>query len=139
MVKRLSFVVVLLLVIFGGVFGWWYHQQQQKAAARKPPPPAVVAVTEVREETWPSYLNAVGSLVAVAGIDVTNEVPGKVSALRFESGAVAKEGQLLIELDATAEGRSRNAATSPTAICPKQQQSVPKTGLTTRLTAESDR
>ena len=103
MVKRLSLVIVLLLVIFGAVFGWKYHQIQQGMAARKPPPPPVVAVTEVREETWPSYLGAVGSLVAVAGIDVTNEVPGKVSALKFESGAVAKEGQLLIELDATAD------------------------------------
>jgi len=103
MVKRLSLVFLLLLVIFGAVFGWWYYQLQQKMAARKPPPPAVVAVTQVREETWPSYQNAVGSLVAVAGIDVTNEVPGKVSALKFESGAIAKEGQLLIELDATAD------------------------------------
>jgi membrane fusion protein (multidrug efflux system) len=103
MLKRLSLVVLLLLVIFGAVFGWWYHQMQQKMAARKLPPPAVVAVTQVREETWPSHQNAVGSLVAVAGIDVTNEVPGKVSALKFESGAIAREGQLLIELDATAD------------------------------------
>ena len=103
MVKRLLLVVVLLLAIFGAVFGWKYHQMQQGMAARKPPPPPVVAVTEVREETWPSHLGAVGSLVAVAGIDVTNEVPGKVSALKFESGAIAKEGQLLIEIDATAD------------------------------------
>ena len=70
MVKRLSLVIVLLLVIFGAVFGWKYHQIQQGMAARKPPPPPVVAVTEVREETWSSYLGAVGSLVAVAGIYV---------------------------------------------------------------------
>jgi membrane fusion protein (multidrug efflux system) len=103
MLKRLFVVVVLLLVVFGGVFGLWYQQMQQKAAARKPPPPATVAVSEVREETWPTYLGAVGSLAPVAGIDVTNEVPGKVSAIRFESGAFAKEGQLLIELDASAD------------------------------------
>lgn len=103
MIKRLLFVVVLLLVVFGAVFGWKYHQIQQGMASRKPPPPAVVAMTEVREETWESHLSAVGSLVAAAGIDVTNEVPGKVSALRFESGALAKEGQLLIELDASAD------------------------------------
>jgi membrane fusion protein (multidrug efflux system) len=103
MLKRLLLVVVLLLAIFGAVFGWKYHQIQQGMAARKAPPPPVVAVTEVREETWATHLRAVGSLVAVAGIDVTNEVPGKVSALKFESGALAKEGQLLIELDATAD------------------------------------
>lgn len=103
MVKRLLLVIVLLLVVFGLVFGWKYHQVQQSMAGRKPPPPAVVAVAEVREETWPAFLSAVGSLAAVAGIDVTNEVPGKVSALKFESGALAQEGQLLIELDASAD------------------------------------
>ena len=103
MLKRLLLVLLLLVAIFGLVFGWKYHQIQQSMAARKPPPPAVVAVTEVREETWPAYLSAVGSLVAVAGIDVTNEVPGKVSAIEFESGATVKEGQPLIELDATAD------------------------------------
>jgi membrane fusion protein (multidrug efflux system) len=103
MLKRLLLVLLLLVAIFGLVFGWKYHQIEQSMASRQPPPPAVVAVTEVREETWPAYLSAVGSLVAVAGIDVTNEVPGKVSALKFESGAVVKEGQLLIELDATAD------------------------------------
>lgn len=103
MLKRLVVVVVLLLAVFGGVFGLWYQQMQQKAAARKPPPPATVAVSEVREETWPTYLGAVGSLAPVAGIDVTNEVPGKVSAIRFESGAFAEAGQLLVELDASAD------------------------------------
>jgi membrane fusion protein (multidrug efflux system) len=103
MLKRLLVVVALLLVIFGGVFGLWYQQMQQKAAAHKPPPPAAVAVSEAREETWPTYLGAVGSLAPVAGIDVTNEVPGKVSAIRFESGALATEGQLLIELDASSD------------------------------------
>jgi len=102
MIKRIL-IVLLLLALFGIVFGWKYHQIQHAMAQRQAPPPPVVAVSEAREETWPSYLSAVGSLVAVAGIDVTNEVPGKVSAIRFESGAVVKEGQPLLELDATAD------------------------------------
>jgi membrane fusion protein (multidrug efflux system) len=101
MLKRLLIVLVLIAAIFGGVFGWKYHQIQRDMAARMPPPPPVVAVTEAREEQWQPFLSAVGSLKAVAGIDVTNEVPGKVSAIHFESGQVVKQGQPLLDLDAT--------------------------------------
>ncbi|MCU0766776.1 MAG: efflux RND transporter periplasmic adaptor subunit [Gammaproteobacteria bacterium] len=103
MLKRLLFVLVLLAVTVGGVFGWKYHQMQQAAAGRKPPPPPVVAVTAVRQEDWRPFLTTVGSVVATAGIDVTNEVPGKVSRIQFESGETVKEGQPLLQLDDAAD------------------------------------
>ena len=103
MLKRLLIVLVLIAVLLGGAFGWKYHQIQRDMAARTPPPPPVVAVTEAREEVWQPFLSAVGSLEAVAGIDVTNEVAGKISALHFESGQVVKPGQPLLDLDATAD------------------------------------
>ncbi len=99
MLKRLAFVLVLLSVTVGGVFGWKYLQMQQAAAGRKPPPPPVVAVTEVRQEEWRPFLTTVGTVVATAGIDVTNEVPGKVSRIHFESGDAVTEGQPLLQLD----------------------------------------
>jgi membrane fusion protein (multidrug efflux system) len=103
MLRRLFLVLVLLGVILGGLFGWKYHATQQSAAGRQAPPPPVVAVTEVRAESWQPYLAAVGTLVAAAGIAVNNEVAGKVSAIRFESGQEVKVGQVLIELDAVAD------------------------------------
>jgi membrane fusion protein, multidrug efflux system len=103
MLKRLLLVLFLLVVIFGLVFGWKYQQIQRAAAARQLPPPPVVAVTQVRQEQWQPVLSSVGSLVAAAGIDVTNEVPGKVSAIRFESGGTVTAGEVLIDLDATSD------------------------------------
>lgn len=103
MFKRLLFVLVLLAVTVGGVFGWKYLQMQQAAAGRKPPPPPVVAVTEVRQEDWRPFLTTVGTVVATAGIDVTNEVPGKVSRIHFESGEAVEEGQPLLQLDDAAD------------------------------------
>jgi membrane fusion protein (multidrug efflux system) len=103
MLKRLVLVVVLLGVVLGGLFGWKLHQTRQAALAAGPPPPPVVAVTEVREETWQPYLSAVGSLAAVAGVAVTSEVSGKVSAIHFESGQEIRPGQLLLDLDADAD------------------------------------
>lgn len=99
MFKRLFLVLVLLAATVGGVFALKYQQMQRAAAARQAPPPTTVAVTEVRQETWRPFLTTVGSVVAVAGIDVTNEVPGKVSKLHFESGEAVTEGQPLLQLD----------------------------------------
>lgn len=67
------------------------------------PQPPVVAATEVKRESWQPYLTAVGSLVAVAGIDISNELAGKVKAIHFESGQSIKQGQLLVEIDASTE------------------------------------
>jgi membrane fusion protein (multidrug efflux system) len=41
----------------------------------------------------------VGSLVAIAGIEVTSEVGGQVKAIHFQSGESVKQGELLLELD----------------------------------------
>jgi membrane fusion protein (multidrug efflux system) len=42
-------------------------------------------------------------LVAVAGIDVSSEVAGKVKAIHFESGQSVQRGQLLVELDSSTD------------------------------------
>jgi membrane fusion protein (multidrug efflux system) len=103
MIKRLFVVLLLLGAIFGGL-GWLKYQQIQRTmSGRKPPPPPVVAVTEVREVSWQPYLSAVGSVVAVAGISVSNEVGGVVRSIHFESGQPISKGKPLIDLDATAD------------------------------------
>ncbi|MGR9051468.1 MAG: efflux RND transporter periplasmic adaptor subunit [Gammaproteobacteria bacterium] len=74
--------------------------QMQKAMSNiQPPPPAVVAVTEVRQDEWLTTLPAVGNIVAVFGVDVTNEIAGLVKNIHFDSGQHVEKGQLLLELD----------------------------------------
>ena len=63
----------------------------------------MVAVTEVKQEWWQPYLTSVGSLVAVAGVDVSNELAGKVTAIQFESGQSVRKGQLLVKLDTSTD------------------------------------
>ncbi|MCG6886705.1 MAG: efflux RND transporter periplasmic adaptor subunit [Proteobacteria bacterium] len=103
MIKRLLLLLIVIVLIFGGLFGWKYLQIRQAMQSRKPPPPPVVAVTRVAQEKWQPYLSAVGSLTAVAGIDISNEIAGKVTAIHFESGNAATQGQLLIELDTSSD------------------------------------
>ena len=99
MILRLFLILLFLGAILGGIFGWKHYQQQQQAAMQGPPPPPVVASARVEPETWGPRLTAVGSLVAVQGIDVANEVPGLVREIKFESGLMVKAGDVLVQID----------------------------------------
>ena len=100
MVMRLILVALVLAGIFGGIFGWKQHTSQQMAAAQAAGlPPPVIAAASVQHETWQPFIQVVGSLVAVAGIEVTSEVSGQVSAIHVSSGEPVKQGDLLVELD----------------------------------------
>jgi membrane fusion protein (multidrug efflux system) len=103
MLKRVFLALLLLALFLGTVFGLKYRQQQQAAGQHMAPPPAVVAVTTVREDDWRPQLNAVGSLVAAQGIEVSNEVAGVVSTIHFESGQAVRKGDALLDLDTTAD------------------------------------
>lgn len=103
MIKRLFLVLILSGLIFGGMFALKFYRIDQAERQRQLPPPEVVAVTEVNVDEWQAYLSTVGSLVAVAGIDISNEIAGKVRALYFESGHSVRKGQLLIELDTSTD------------------------------------
>jgi membrane fusion protein (multidrug efflux system) len=90
-------------LLFGGLFGWKFLQISEAIKNIPIPPPAVVAATHVLRNEWQSTLTGVGSLVAVAGIDVNSEVAGKVKSIHFESGQNIQKGQLLIELDTSTD------------------------------------
>lgn len=104
MIKRLVLVILLLALIFGGIFGWKYWQMQRTQALQsQPAPPATVSSAPVMTMHWQPTLSAVGSLVAVNGIDVTTEVAGKIEEIRFKSGERVAKGEVLVSLDSTVD------------------------------------
>ena len=74
-----------------------------KAMKKAGPPPEVVGTTPAEQQTWEGTLTAVGSVVAAKGVALSNDAPGMVTHLYFESGAAVKQGQVLVELDANVE------------------------------------
>ena len=100
MFTRLVLVALFLAAVFGGIFFWKQQAAQQAAAAQAGgPPPAVIAAAPVAREQWQPYLQVVGSLSAVAGIEVTSEVGGQIRAIHVNSGESVTQGDLLVELD----------------------------------------
>jgi membrane fusion protein, multidrug efflux system len=67
------------------------------------PPPEVVATALARKQTWEATLSAVASVVSARGVAVSNDAPGIVSRLRFDSGDSVKQGDILVELDTSVE------------------------------------
>ncbi len=102
---RLGLVIGFLVVVFGGVFGWQAfvaHMTDQFIASYEPPP-VTVAATQVTREEWQPKISAVGGLHAIQGVEISSETPGKVVSLDFASGSSVSAGDLLVQLDATAE------------------------------------
>ena len=96
------------LVVIGVLAGTKFAQISSlirfgKAAQAAGPPPEAVGAEVAKGAEWESLLESVGSVAAGRGVTISNEVPGLVRAIRFDSGAKVRPGQVLVELDASVE------------------------------------
>lgn len=74
-----------------------------KAAEAAGPPPESVGSSIARADTWETTIPATGSVESFKGVALSLEVAGTVSAIRFESGATVKKGDILVELESKVE------------------------------------
>ena len=100
-------VIVLLLIIFGSIGGYLYNRFSTLAAMDFTPPPVTIAVSTATRETWPTRLEAVGTIRAVQGVELTSETSGEITDIRFDSGQNVEAGQLLVVLNDEVELASR--------------------------------
>ena len=73
------------------------------AAMAAGPPPEVVGTREAKQETWENRLFSVGTIAPARGVTVSNDAPGVVGAIKFQSGQTVHKGQILVELDSRVE------------------------------------
>lgn len=97
-----------MILVAGAIFGGlaFTKQRQFEEMSAKfsiPPPPTHVAVTSVMRKSWPRTIAGTGSLTAVQDAFVTNEVPGIVAALNFESGQTVSTGDPLVTLESSVD------------------------------------
>jgi membrane fusion protein (multidrug efflux system) len=100
MIKRMIFMLIAVGLVLGGIFGFQAFKAKMiaQAMAGLANPPQTVSTIAASAQQWTSDIEAVGSLRAVNGANLSSQVAGIVSALHFESGADVKKGDLLIEL-----------------------------------------
>ena len=99
--------IVLLLIIFGTIGGYLYQRFSALASMDFSPPPVTIAVAKAQEQSWKQILNAVGTIQAVRGIELTSETSGEVTDIRFKSGNRVEMGQVLVVLNDEVEKASR--------------------------------
>ncbi|HEX3770933.1 MAG TPA: efflux RND transporter periplasmic adaptor subunit [Polyangiaceae bacterium] len=74
-----------------------------KQMEKSGPPPETVSSAPAQNQDWEGTLSAVGSITAAKGVVLSNDSPGVVSRIHFESGAVVRQGQVLVDLDSSVE------------------------------------
>lgn len=107
MKKRLLSVLIIagLVVVFGGSFGFHFFKTKMiaEALAKFRPPPQTVSAVSAKEVSWRPYIEAIGTVSAVNGVNISSELAGKVVKIDFQSGDGVHKGQLLVQLDDSQE------------------------------------
>ena len=111
--QRIVVVVGLFVVVavLAGVKAGQIVTMVRAGESFVPPPQAVTSAKAERAE-WEATRSAVATLVAVEGVTLAAEVPGRVREIAFQSGAAVRRGEVLVRLDTSAEEAQLVAATA---------------------------
>jgi membrane fusion protein, multidrug efflux system len=101
MTKRMIIMLALVGLLFGGIFGFkaFIGSFIKKKIAEQGVPPQTVSTTKAELREWQGEFQAVGTLRAVRGADIAPEVPGVITAIRFQSSQEVQEGAPLVQLN----------------------------------------
>src|SRR6202012_4640985 len=111
MVRWFIIVGLLLGIVVGGLvwFNFFRDKMIAQFFANMKPPPTSVSIAEVKSEVVPNLLTAVGGLAAVHQVNVTSDVSGRITDIRFTPGAHVKADAPLVQLfDAPDQGDLAN-------------------------------
>lgn len=99
----LRFIVMLVLVgaLLGGLvwFNFFKTRMIHQFMGSQGEPTVTVSTGEVASQDWNPGIDAVGSLRALRGVDLSSEVAGVVRKVHFVSGQRVERGNRLLELN----------------------------------------
>jgi membrane fusion protein (multidrug efflux system) len=99
MIKRMIFMLLALALIGGGFAAYKIRAMHAGAAAMASSwTPPTVSTVKAANEDWQPRLEAVGTLRAINGADLSSELAGIVDKLSFDSGNDVEAGATLVQL-----------------------------------------
>jgi len=101
MIKRLLIAIVLLALIGGGIVGFNMFRDKaiQDFFAAMPTPTATVSTVTAQERNWTPTIEAIGTISANRGVDLTVETTGVITALNLDANRRVEAGEVLVQLD----------------------------------------
>ena len=112
MVKRLIFAILFLALVGGGLvwFNLFRDGMIAQIFANMPQQPATVSTVEAKPVTWTPSIEAIGTVNAAQGVELTVETAGVVKEILFTPNAVVEAGALLLRLDDVVQAADVEAA-----------------------------
>ncbi|MEI6897197.1 MAG: efflux RND transporter periplasmic adaptor subunit [Psychromonas sp.] len=112
MKKWIASAIVLAIVVFGSVIGFniFKAQKIKEYLANRPIPEFSVTSQTIKTENWVPHLRAIGFIEPILGVNITNEVSGKIVKIDFVSGQHLKKDDALVYLDAEVEKANLKAS-----------------------------
>ncbi|WP_279386886.1 efflux RND transporter periplasmic adaptor subunit [Parashewanella curva] len=97
--------LILTAVIFGSVIGFNFFVQGKikQAIANMPEPTMPITVEVAQPKNWQSTIKAIGFIEPIQGVDVSNQLSGLITKIKFNNGSRVKKGQVLLTLNAQIE------------------------------------
>ncbi|PSJ53736.1 efflux RND transporter periplasmic adaptor subunit [Kumtagia ephedrae] len=101
MIKRFIFAFALLVLVCGGIVGFNIFRDRaiEQFFANMPRPALAVSTEEVKPITWTPGIEALGTVNAVNGVDLTVETSGIVTEIPFKANQRVDANQVLVQLD----------------------------------------
>lgn len=101
MVKRFIIAILLLGLIGGGLVGFNLFRDNMitQIFANMPRQAATVSTVEAKPVTWTPTIDAIGTVNAAQGVDLTVETAGVVKEILFSPNTTVEAGSVLLRLD----------------------------------------
>src|SRR5579872_5096066 len=104
MKKPMTIMLICVGILFGGIFGYkaikgYLFNKVMASQSQR----VTVSAMKVGYSDWQPELSASASLRAVEGVNIAAEVAGIVQKISFTPGAIVKQSDILVTLDADAD------------------------------------
>jgi membrane fusion protein (multidrug efflux system) len=144
MLKRMVIMLAATVLVLGAVFGFEAFKSVmiRKYMATLANPPQTVSTMTAASQEWRSQLEAVGSVRALNGANLSAQVAGTVSAIHFQSGSDVKKGDLLLELmaeDDIAHLKALQATAALAKTTYERDSNLVKTNAVSQQTVDTDK
>lgn len=123
MVKRFIIAIILLAIVAGGIIGFNIFRDQaiQQFFANMPVQPMTVSTVKIEPVTWTPGIEAIGTVSAAQGVDLTVETNGIVKERPFDANQQVARDAVLLQLDDAVQRADLESAKTQAAL---DQQSL---------------